>query len=97
MDLRCPTRIRRSQVGESAGFGDIFRWDTLGGSGRFHDRLDLGVADEETAPYHSPTSEPSRQTNQRVDSGSVGWFGPEDAKLVELLNDAGCRFPVAAP
>ncbi len=97
MDLLCPTWFRRSQVVESVGIGDVFRWDTLGGSGWFHDRLDHRVAVEETTPYHPPPGEPSRQTNQRVDSGSVGCFGPEDAKLIELLDDAGCRLPVAVP
>ena len=76
MDLRCPTLIRRSRVGESAGFGDIFRWDTLGDSGRFHNRLDHGSAVKETTLYHPPTSEPNRQANQRVNGGSVGRFRP---------------------
>ena len=97
MDLRCPTLIRRSRVGESAGFGDIFRWDTLGDSGRFHNRLDHGSAVKETTLYHPPTSEPDRQANQRVDGGPVGRFRPEDANLVELLDYAGCRLTVTAP
>ena len=97
MGLRCPTWIHRSQVAGSVGIGDLFRWDTLRGSGRFRDRLDFRIADEKTILYHPSPREPCRQANQRVDGGPVGRFGPEDANLVELLDDAGCRLPVAAP
>ena len=58
MDLRYPAWIRRSQVVESTGIGDLFRWDTLDCPDRFHDRLDFRIADKETAPYHSSISEP---------------------------------------
>ena len=97
MALRCPTWIRSSQVVGTMGINDTFRWDTLRGPGRFRDRLDLRIADEKAISYHPPPREPCRQANQRVDGGPVGRFGPEDAKLVELVDDAGCRLPIAAP
>ena len=97
MGLRCPIWIHRSQVAGSVGIGDLFRWDTLRGSGRFRDGLDFRIADEETTPYHPPPREPCGQANQRVNGGPVGRFRSEDANLVELLDDAGCRLPVAAP
>ena len=97
MDLRCPTWVRPSPVIGSVGIDDLFRWDTLGGMGRFRDRLDLRIAEEKAISYHPPPREPGRQANQRVDGGPVGRFGPEDAKLVELVDDTGCRLPIAAP
>ena len=95
--LLCPTWIRRIFAVGIIGFDSIFRWDTLRGSGRFHDRLDHRSAVKETTLYHPPTGEPDRQANQRVDGGPVGRFRPEDANLVELLDDAGCRLTVTAP
>ena len=97
MGLRCPTWIHRIRVAGSVGIGDLFRWDTLRGPGRFRDRLDLRIADEKTILYHPSPREPCRQANQRVDGGPVSRFGSEDANLVELLDDAGCRLPVAVP
>ena len=97
MDLRCPTWARRICTVGFTGFDSDFRWDMLGNSMRFLDWLDQRVTVEETALYQSPTGEPGRQANQRVDGGSVGCFGPENAKLVELVDDAGCRLPIAAP
>ena len=97
MDLRCPTWIRGSLVVGSVGIGVIFWWDTLGNSARFRERFNLWIADEGTIPYHPSPWEPSRQANQRVDGSSVGCFGPENAKLVELEDDAGCRLPVTFP
>ena len=78
-------------------FRSSFRWDTLRGPRRFHNRLDHGFAVKETTLNHPPTSEPNRQANQRVNGGPVGRFRPEDANLVELLDDAGCRLTVTAP
>ena len=97
MGLRCPTWIHRIRVAGSVGIGDLFRWDTLRGSGRFHDRLDHRSAVKETTLYHPPTGEPDRQANQRVDGGPVGRFRPENANLVELLDYAGSRLTVTAP
>lgn len=97
MALRCPTWIRWICAVGFIGFDSCFRWDTLRCPRRFYDRLDHGFAVKEVALFYSPTGEPGRQANQRVDGGPVGGFGPEDAKLVELVDDAGCRLPVAAP
>ena len=95
--LLCPTWIRRICAVGIIGFNSIFRWDTLRGSGRFHDRLDHRSAVKETTLYHPPTGEPDRQANQRVDGGPVGRFRSEDANLVELLDYAGSRLTVTAP
>ena len=97
MNLLCPTWIRRIYAVGFAGLDRFFRWDTLRGPGRFYDWLDFRIADEETTPYHPPPREPCGQADQRVNGGPVGRFRPEDANLVELLDDAGCRLPVAAP
>ena len=97
INLLCPTWICWICAVGLIGFDSNFRWDTLRGSGRFHDRLDHRSAVKETTLYHPPTGEPNRQANQRVDGGPVGRFRPEDANLVELSDDTGCRLPVAAP
>ena len=97
MNLLCPTWIRRIYAVGFAGLDRFFRWDTLRGPGRFHNRLDHGFTVKETAFYHPITGEPDRQANQRMNGGPVGRFRPEDANLVELLDDAGCRLTVAAP
>ena len=97
MSLLCPTWIRRNCAIGFVGIDSTFRWDTLRGSRRFHDRFDHRITIKEIAPYHPPTGEPGRQANQRMDGSPIGWLRPENANLIELLNDAGCRFPVAAP
>ena len=97
MDLLCPAWIRSNRAARFKGTDIFFRRDTLGGPDRFHDRLDYRITIEETTPYHPPPGEPSRQTNQRVDSGPVGRFRAENAKLIEFMNVAGCRLPVTLP
>ena len=72
MDLRCPAWVRRICAVGFTGFDSDFRWDTLGGMGRFRDRLDLRIAEEKAISYHPPPREPGRQANQRVDGGPVG-------------------------
>lgn len=97
MDLLCPAWIRRRSATGFVGIRITFRWDTLGGPDRFHDWFDYRITDKESAPYHSSILEPSLQTNHRVDSGPIRWFRTENTKLIEFLDDTGCRLPVAAP
>ena len=97
MSLLCPTRIRRNCAVEFWGIDSSFWWDTLGLPGRFFDWPDDRITVKESTSFHPLTGEPSRQTNQRVDGGPIGCFRPENAKLVELVDYAGCRLPVTIP
>ena len=59
MNLLCPTWIRRICAVGFIGFDSSFRWDTLRGSGRFHERHNHRFTIKETALFHSPRGEPN--------------------------------------
>ena len=59
INLLCPTWIRRICAVGFIGFDSSFRWDTLRGSGRFHERLNHRFTIKETALFHSPRGEPN--------------------------------------